>query len=288
VKTTNVDRFSINCSGAFRRLVVDGVVVVPPHGTGGVYVQTDGNGGWRVGSNTCHTGTAFPSHFGGSVRAQSILNSSAPITIVIPDMDADPTRDLRPQDQQKQHHESSVALRIAHALHLYHQLDAEIVQSAEALRRLADPYCDFFPGNVLAIGTTSTMFPFVRTCLEKRKTPFTMDESSGELHLKGKRVFTEPGMGMYRLPVIVHACLGVSITRRCLVHAPTSTFRRYEHPEWPRDDDLPPGSRCGWTRESHAIVSNSNKHIGSRLGDYGEMGRSSWGRGCCWCWVSLS
>jgi hypothetical protein len=107
-------------------------------------------------------------------RAQTILNTFSPFTIVIPD--ATPSQEF------------SVALRIAHALNVYHRLDAEIIESSEAMERMIGG--TLASGNVVVIGNAGT--PFVKWALERKETPFGID--GAVLSLRG-RALIEPGLG---------------------------------------------------------------------------------------------
>lgn len=105
-------------------------------------------------------------------RAQLILTSNAPLTIVVP-LDAA--------------HELSIALRIAHVLGVYHKLDTSIVTFSEyALTNSGTP-----PGNVVLIGNPATSA--VEWLLQKGPTPWSLRDSS--LFLQGRAV-TQAGQGM--------------------------------------------------------------------------------------------
>lgn len=111
-----------------------------------------------------------------SGRMQAVLTSAAPIILVIPD------------DAQSQ--ELSVALRIAHELNTYHRLDAEIMQSAEALQDLEASALN--EGNIVVIGNSSS--PFVHWTLNQKKTPFQLNHS--QLALNGLTL-NALGLGMF-------------------------------------------------------------------------------------------
>jgi hypothetical protein len=113
-----------------------------------------------------------PTHSSG--RIQAILTSTRPIQIIIPQ--SGPSR------------ERSAALRLAHTLNVYHKLDVDIVDSAEALRDIHDG--TFTPGNVIAIGDTQV--PLIQQLLAEKRTPFQIDGMS--LSVNG-RPLTQPGLG---------------------------------------------------------------------------------------------
>ncbi|KAL4262942.1 Peptidase S9 prolyl oligopeptidase catalytic domain-containing protein [Pleurotus pulmonarius] len=105
-------------------------------------------------------------------RAQLILTSDAPLTIVVPP-DAP--------------HELSIALRIAHVLGVYHKLDTSIVTFSQyALANSGAP-----PGNLVLIGNPATSA--VEWLLRKSPTPWSLRESS--LFLQGRAV-TQAGQAV--------------------------------------------------------------------------------------------
>ncbi len=107
-------------------------------------------------------------------RIANLLTTSAPMVIVIPDRT--PSRLL------------SAALRIAHALDLYHKLDAEIVDDEEAMRRLKEGLLGL--GNMVIL-SSGKLSAFATTILDKRQTPFGV--RGGSLELRG-RLLNEPSM----------------------------------------------------------------------------------------------
>ena len=117
-----------------------------------------------------------------SSRIQAILTSTMPIQIIIPHKG--PTR------------ERSAALRLAHTLNVYHKLDVDIVDSAEALKNIRDG--TLTPGNVIAIGDTET--PLIRHLLAEKRTPFQIDGTS--LYVNG-RPLTRAGLGT----IVVHTAV---------------------------------------------------------------------------------
>jgi hypothetical protein len=162
-------------------LVIDGVTVPLTDHCGVIHLQADGNGNWIASpptatsllSITLQTTAETTIPFSGG-RIQAILNSPAPLTIVVPDAS------LR--------REFSVALRIAQALNVYHRLDIEIVESSEALKGIQDGA--LASRSIVVVGNATT--PFVKWVLERKETPFDIENES--LRLRG-RSLTEPGRG---------------------------------------------------------------------------------------------
>ncbi|PCH38714.1 hypothetical protein WOLCODRAFT_97559 [Wolfiporia cocos MD-104 SS10] len=101
-------------------------------------------------------------------RLSNILNSVAPLLIVIPDNSTD--RML------------SVAGRIAHNLDIYHKLDAEIIFADEALRRLQTG--SLGRGNIVAFGDVDNSF--TRHILVDSRTPFQIHGTN--LFIKGRQL----------------------------------------------------------------------------------------------------
>lgn len=111
-----------------------------------------------------------------SGRIQTILASEAPLYFVIPDDNDSPSREL------------SVALRLAQDLYTYHKLDAGIMYSSEALRRLSEGTLGF--GNIVVIGTAST--PFVSSVLSRGETSFVIEDGTLKLREESLNL---PGLG---------------------------------------------------------------------------------------------
>lgn len=109
-------------------------------------------------------------------RIQSILSSSASLTIVIP--------------SDSHSLELSVALRAAHDLNAYHRIDAEIVTDSEALMRSRTS--SWADGNIIFIGTSSS--PFVRAVIEEKRT--AVELCDGRLFIN-ERQLEQPGEGRY-------------------------------------------------------------------------------------------
>ena len=92
-------------------------------------------------------------------RIQTILTSIAPITLLA-------ANEMIAENL-------SVALRIAHDLHLYHKLDSEIITESVALHR--SQYGTWPAGNVVFIGTASSQF--AKSVLQEGKTSFQIVDS---------------------------------------------------------------------------------------------------------------
>lgn len=103
-----------------------------------------------------------------SGRIQAILNSPAPLTIVIP--------------SKASNHFLSAALRIAHDLDLYLRLDSEIVDDEEAMHRLQND--NLGGGNIVVLGGLQSQF--FEWTVKQKKTSFTV--SNGELNLRGRSI----------------------------------------------------------------------------------------------------
>ncbi|RPD65838.1 hypothetical protein L226DRAFT_566346 [Lentinus tigrinus ALCF2SS1-7] len=107
-------------------------------------------------------------------RVANFLTTSAPIIIVIPNRTS--SRLL------------SAALRIAHALDVYHKLDAEIIEDGEAARRLKEG--SLGSGNMVILNS-GELSGFATTIMDKRQTPFGV--RGGTLELRG-RLLNESSM----------------------------------------------------------------------------------------------
>jgi len=92
-------------------------------------------------------------------RIQAILTSIAPITLLA-------ANEMIAENL-------SVALRIAHDLHLYHKLDSEIITESVALHR--SQHGTWPAGNVVFIGTASSQF--AKLVLQEGKTSFQIIDS---------------------------------------------------------------------------------------------------------------
>ncbi|KAG6874319.1 hypothetical protein C0995_001544 [Termitomyces sp. Mi166 len=97
-------------------------------------------------------------------RLQSILSSNGPISFII--------------SNDTNSWELSVALRLAHDLHIYHRLDSEILPESEAQMRLQDGRLP--PGNLVFIGKQSSVFP--QALLAEKRTPFEVKGNVLELN----------------------------------------------------------------------------------------------------------
>ncbi|KAH7927731.1 hypothetical protein BV22DRAFT_1110944 [Leucogyrophana mollusca] len=120
---------------------------------------------WIV-SNT-HSSAEIPPQY---TRIQSVLNTAAPVVLVIPKKEASP--------------ELSVALRIAHDLQKFHKLDSRIDTGDTDLLSLES-------GNLVVIGGAQTVF--VQAQLERLGSPFKYQD--GVWTLEG-REFDRSSTGM--------------------------------------------------------------------------------------------
>jgi hypothetical protein len=92
-------------------------------------------------------------------RIQTILTSIAPMTLLA-------ANEMIAENL-------SVALRIAHDLHLYHKIDSEIITESVALHR--SQHGTWPAGNVVFIGTASSQF--AKLILREGKTSFQIVDS---------------------------------------------------------------------------------------------------------------
>jgi len=67
-------------------------------------------------------------------------------------------------------HATSIALRLAHALHIYHRLDAEIITEQEALQRTEEK--GWTSGNIVFIGSPRSYFAM--QTVERGPTPISL------------------------------------------------------------------------------------------------------------------
>lgn len=113
-----------------------------------------------------------------SGRMQLILESAAPLILVIPD--------------ENRIQELSAALRIAHDLHKFHRIDSEIVLSSEASKRIHDNTMS--QGNLVIVGDVDASL--IQWCFSRQESLFRIDShpptlngqtldvgGSGESHL---------------------------------------------------------------------------------------------------------
>ncbi|THH15894.1 hypothetical protein EW146_g4658 [Bondarzewia mesenterica] len=122
-----------------------------------------------------------PIAFQPSGRLAMVLQSTGPLTLVVPNIRAS-SRAL------------SVAYRIAHDLDVYHKLDAEIVTDETALGRLEKG--ELGPGNIVVVAATDSeeLGPFARTILGQGRTVFSAGEDGTTLKWRG-RSLDEPSQG---------------------------------------------------------------------------------------------
>jgi len=146
---------------------------------GKVVIVKDALVAWKAFGITANR-PPMPSVFG---RAQSILMSPGPLTIIVPEKTS--TREL------------SIALRIAHDLGVYHRLDAAIVQGSEIRSSWESGVLQ--PGNLIVIGRPNSSF--AAWLIAQNKTPFTSDEDG--LSLNGYRL-KNPDLGVVFLHPHIH------------------------------------------------------------------------------------
>ncbi|KAH8108461.1 hypothetical protein DFH11DRAFT_1632998 [Phellopilus nigrolimitatus] len=143
VRTTNVQTFSLSpvAIGSDRTLVINGVRLPGTSSTGGSQrFSRSENNTWTL-ENPADTPLSAPPPPG---RIQNILNTPAPLTIIVPS-------ELRAYARAL-----SAALRIAHALDVYFKLDAEIVQDTVALDLLSSEGLE--DGNLVVLGGAENAF----------------------------------------------------------------------------------------------------------------------------------
>ncbi|KAK2467077.1 hypothetical protein APHAL10511_001335 [Amanita phalloides] len=156
VTSSNIHLFSIDrrqCS--MRTVLIDGTDITLSDSHANIleiYFER-AQGKWKVLPRT------NLSHIQPSGRLQLILTSTTPLTIIIPTKD----------DSYK----LSLAQRLAHALHLFHRLDVDIIDENEALSRL--DHEAFTSGNAIVMGGTNMRL--IRHTLSLRRTPFTIENS---------------------------------------------------------------------------------------------------------------
>lgn len=183
VHTSNVRTFSVRVNSAGLQtpaFVVDGQTLQPKNdiSPGDVMHFSYEYSAWKVSdfrssciSQCLHErmklsdATPAVQHSG---RIQAILNSPAPLTIVIP--------------SKASNHFLSAALRIAHDLDLYLRLDSEIVDDEEAMHRLQND--NLGGGNIVVLGGLQSQF--FEWTVKQKKTSFTV--SNGELNLRGRSI----------------------------------------------------------------------------------------------------
>ncbi|KZT74257.1 hypothetical protein DAEQUDRAFT_702566 [Daedalea quercina L-15889] len=172
VRTHNVGAFSVRHAlrpGQVNNLVVDGITFpqdgLKLSGDTVVYFScTDGT--WQQGLSTDNLLPAIQP----SGRMASILTSPTPLTVV-----------YEPSSRSS----LSAALRVAAALYGYHQLDAEIIGDAEAVRRLSNE--SLGAGNIIVLA--SGIGRFAELLLTQQRTAFSLE--GGSLLLRGKPLSPE-------------------------------------------------------------------------------------------------
>ncbi|TFK46034.1 hypothetical protein OE88DRAFT_1729383 [Heliocybe sulcata] len=163
VRTTNVGIFTIDRHRLHaRRLVVDGMSLPLPADKGGnVRIAVNKSPQRSIVASDSARSSIQPSG-----RMSIALSSRGPFLLVIPD--ATSGRPL------------SVATRLAHALNLYHKLDAEIITDDEMMDRAERDTIDAV--NLVVIGDVS--MDFIKWYMGRRDTPFAIE--NGSLRLQGR------------------------------------------------------------------------------------------------------
>jgi hypothetical protein len=190
VKTMNVNSFSTTTWRELIELVIDGTTVPLPITTACddqraiAHFQAKESKTWTM-TRSASSNTQYAPCSTTRSRAQAILSiPEGPLTIVVP---STTTRS----------HELSVALRLSHALHVYHRLDAEIIAGSEVPGLIDRTRKLTTRGNMIVVGGLET--DFVRCVLGKRMTPFevVVDSPShkGPALRLGERPLVEPGLG---------------------------------------------------------------------------------------------
>lgn len=110
----------------------------------------------------------------------NILNTKEPITLIIPDKP--PSRTFH------------AALRIAHDLNLYHKLDAQIIDDAEATQRLESGTLS--EGNIVVLGNLQGQFS--QNTLHQKKTAFEMQNNI--LYLRRRPIIQESTGALFLHP----------------------------------------------------------------------------------------
>ncbi|KAF8626190.1 hypothetical protein AX15_005070 [Amanita polypyramis BW_CC] len=157
VITFNIHAFSIDR----RRCAVSTVVVdttdvtLGDHDTASSTIHFERNklGKWEVVTRL------ILSHLQPSGRLQMILMSTDSITIIIP--------------RKGPSHELTIALRLVHDLHLFHRLDAEVLDENEAFVKIEEGI--FTQGNLIIVGSTN--MKLAQHVLSLQRTPFSLEDS---------------------------------------------------------------------------------------------------------------
>ncbi|KAF8431773.1 hypothetical protein L210DRAFT_984925 [Boletus edulis BED1] len=162
-QTMNISVFSFNvdvlhaaCDDAKKATIleIDGDKILVDLSTGTIFFARDtSNAGlhrkppWKIHPRTELLGTTIQNLRTPRQRLQSILSTHAPLALLVPSLA--PSREL------------SAALRIAHALHLFHALDAQIISVSEVETTRVPQH----EGNLVVIGCAET--PLVQQWLER-------------------------------------------------------------------------------------------------------------------------
>ncbi|KAJ7771786.1 hypothetical protein B0H16DRAFT_1772103, partial [Mycena metata] len=173
IVTSNVDRFSVlgdAWEGLASLQVDNSALEIPPEllGSGVATFESDGRKAWQISAENLKTPSQVPA------RIQSFLSTTAPFRIAVLDNTSS--------------HDTSLALRIAHDLNVYHRLDAEIIPGYEAFQ---DQLASGITGNILIIGDTAS--PALAKLLENPQTSFRTENNRLVLR---DATFDEAGLGI--------------------------------------------------------------------------------------------
>lgn len=177
VRTTNVRMFTIShLAGAFSTLRIDGDDVILNLAVQRQPLQLqrdDSSLKWKLlGTDPLNLTPSPPT------RIQYFLSSNGPITFVQPSSNHDQAKNF-----------NTLALRLAHDLHIYHRLDSEIIRDHELISG-AD--VDWPKGNTVLMGTLSD--PLIKHVLSQGKTPLAIQ--GNRLSLNGHTVRSGPHTGL--------------------------------------------------------------------------------------------
>ncbi|KAJ7043274.1 hypothetical protein C8F04DRAFT_1074310 [Mycena alexandri] len=173
IVTSNVDRFSVlgDAWEGFASLQVDNSALeISPEllNSDVVTFESDGRRAWKISAQNLKA----PSQV--SARIQSFLSTTAPFRLIV--LDNTSSRD------------TSLALRIAHDLNVYHRLDAEIILGYEAFQ---DQLASGITGNILIIGDAAS--PALAKLLENPQTSFRAENNRLAIR---DATFDEAGLGI--------------------------------------------------------------------------------------------
>ncbi|KIK95035.1 hypothetical protein PAXRUDRAFT_780281 [Paxillus rubicundulus Ve08.2h10] len=164
IRTTNISAFSLNLDIWFAAysLHSHGIAQFPP-----LECLARAHAGQIVYPNQL---VPVPVPFQPPQRLQAILSTHASITLLVPTLAPSP--------------ELSAALRIAHALQLFHSLDAQIVSVREVAKAEAAGAIDIGDGNLVVIGCAEE--PLVQGWLERMRSIWTYGD--GAWSIDGRKI----------------------------------------------------------------------------------------------------